>query len=82
MLSTILLRSKVSQGAMKWCGVPLEADSPFNTLHVNAEVYSQEPLVFRQAYLQELVIPQLLHRLVLQVFEGIGIVSLIYILPF
>lgn len=55
-------------------------DSPLHSFHVNADIYSKQSLLLCQAHFQELVISQLLHRLVLQVFKGIGIVGFINIL--
>lgn len=55
-------------------------DSPLHSFHVNADIYSEQRLLLCQAHFQELVISQLLHRLVLQVFKGIGIVGFINIL--
>ena len=55
-------------------------DSPLHSFHVNADIYSEQCLLLCQAHFQELVISQLLHRLVLQVFKGIGIVGFINIL--
>lgn len=62
------------------CQGTTSEDSPLHSFHVNADVYSQQGLILRQAHFQELVISQLLHRLVLQVFKGIGIVGFINIL--
>lgn len=55
-------------------------DSPLHSFHVNADIYREQCLLLCQAHFQELVISQLLHRLVLQVFKGIGIVGFINIL--
>lgn len=55
-------------------------NSPLHSFHVNADIYGEQRLVLCQAHFQELVISQLLHRLVLHVFKGIGIVGFINIL--
>lgn len=55
-------------------------NSPLHPLHVNADIYGEQCLIFCQAHFQELVISQLLHRLVLHVFKRIGIVGFINIL--
>lgn len=64
----------------KLCQDTTTENSPLHSFHVYADVYSQQCLLLCQAHFQELVVSQLLHRLVLQVFKGIGIVGFINIL--
>lgn len=53
---------------------------PFHPYKVDTDVNGKQPLVLCQAHLQELIPIQLLHRLVLKILEGVGKMSLVYLL--
>ena len=53
---------------------------PFDPYKVYTDVNGKQPLIFCQAHFQELIPIQLFYRLVLQILEGVGKVSLIYLL--
>lgn len=53
---------------------------PFDPYKVYADVNGKQPLIFCEAHLQELFPIQLFYRLVLKILEGVGKMSLIYLL--
>lgn len=53
---------------------------PFHPYKVDTDVNGKQPLVLCQAHLKELIPVQLLHRLVLKILEGVGKMSLVYLL--
>lgn len=50
---------------------------PFDTYKVYADINGKQPLILSKAHLQELIPIQLFYRLVLEILEGVGKVSLI-----
>lgn len=53
---------------------------PFDPYKVYTDVNGKQPLVLCQAHLQELFPIQLFYRLVLKILEGVGKMSLVYLL--
>ncbi len=53
---------------------------PFDPYKVYTDVNGKQPLFLCQAHLQELIAVQLFYRLVLEILEGVGKMSLVYLL--
>lgn len=62
-----------------WLSV-LSVYLPFDPDKVYTDVNGKQPLVLCQTHLQELIPIQLFYRLVLKILEGVGKMSLVYLL--